>query len=130
MNRSGDILSRVVHFEIASDQPERAVKFYENVFGWTSQQWGEQKYWLIMTGDRKDPGIDGAIQPRREIKQPIVNTIQVDSIDEAIKKIKKNGGKVLTDKMDVPKVGTMVYFEDTEGNVSGAMQFLLDAMRS
>ncbi len=27
-------MSRVVHFEIQADQPERAVDFYKNAFGW------------------------------------------------------------------------------------------------
>ncbi|OPY33145.1 MAG: Glyoxalase-like domain protein [Methanomassiliicoccales archaeon PtaU1.Bin124] len=121
-------MARVVHFEISCDVPERAVKFYEEVFGWTNQRWMDQPYWLIMTGDRKTPGIDGAIQPRTDFKQPVINTIQVDSIDETIAKIKEKGGTVLTDKMDVPKVGVMVYFKDPDGNISGAMQFDRDAM--
>ena len=27
-------MSRVVHFEIPADDPERAVEFYKKVFGW------------------------------------------------------------------------------------------------
>ena len=45
------------------------------------------------------------------------NAISVDSYDEAIEKIESSGGKMLTDKMNVPDVGDTVAFEDSEGNV-------------
>ena len=32
-------MARVVHFELPADDPERAVKFYEGVFGWQIQKW-------------------------------------------------------------------------------------------
>lgn len=32
-------MNRVVHFEIQVDNPERAMKFYASVFGWTFQEW-------------------------------------------------------------------------------------------
>lgn len=31
-------MPRVVHFEIPADDPGRAVKFYESVFGWQIQK--------------------------------------------------------------------------------------------
>jgi predicted enzyme related to lactoylglutathione lyase len=116
-------MPKVIHFELSADNPERAMKFYEKVFDWKFKQYGDQKYWLILTGgDDEKGGIHGAIQPREEGRAPVVNTINVKDIDDAIKKIKANGGKVITDKMVIPEVGTMVYFQDTEGNVHGAMQ--------
>ena len=35
-------MARVVHFELAADDPARAVAFYANVFGWQINQWGDQ----------------------------------------------------------------------------------------
>jgi len=32
-------MSRVVHFEIYADDPERAVKFYTSVFDWKVNKW-------------------------------------------------------------------------------------------
>ncbi len=32
-------MSRVVHFEIHADDPERAAKFYERALGWTISKW-------------------------------------------------------------------------------------------
>ena len=41
-------MSRVVHFEISADQPDRAIRFYQNVFGWQFTKWdGPMPYWLV-----------------------------------------------------------------------------------
>jgi hypothetical protein len=32
-------MPRVVHFEIYADNPERAIRFYETVFGWQVHKW-------------------------------------------------------------------------------------------
>ena len=32
-------MPRVVHFEFAAEDPQRAVKFYERVFGWKIDKW-------------------------------------------------------------------------------------------
>ncbi len=33
-------MPKVIHFELPADDPERAVAFYEKVFGWTINKWG------------------------------------------------------------------------------------------
>ena len=32
-------MPRVIHFEIPADDPDRAAKFYGNVFGWKLDKW-------------------------------------------------------------------------------------------
>jgi predicted enzyme related to lactoylglutathione lyase len=45
-------MPRVVHFEIVADNPERAIKFYKEVFGWEFKKWdGPQDYWFVKTGE-------------------------------------------------------------------------------
>jgi len=57
-------MSRVVHFEINADQPQRAVQFCQQVFDWKIEKWaGPADYWLVVTGTEA-PGIDKAIQKR------------------------------------------------------------------
>ncbi len=42
-------MPRVVHFEIHAGEPERAIRFYEKVLGWSFQKWeGPMEYWLIV----------------------------------------------------------------------------------
>jgi predicted enzyme related to lactoylglutathione lyase len=115
-------MPRVVHFEIHADDPKRAAKFYEKVFEWKTTKWkGPADYWLVTTGEDKEPGINGAIMQRRR-KGRVWNTIDVSSVDEYLKKIVQAGGKVMQKKSVVPGVGYMAYCKDPEGNVFGIMQ--------
>jgi hypothetical protein len=116
-------MSRVVHFEIPADDPERAIKFYEEAFGWTFEKWeGPMDYWLISTGPEDEPGIDGGLAPKQDPETGVENTIDVASVDEAVAKVEAGGGKVIRPKSAVPGVGWLAYCEDTEGNRFGVME--------
>jgi predicted enzyme related to lactoylglutathione lyase len=121
-------MSRVVHFEIHADDPQRAVNFYQSVFGWEIQKWdGPEDYWLVTTGKAPEPGIDGAIVKRMgpingDAVMAYVCTVDVPSIDDAIAKITSHGGTIALPKMAVPGVGWLAYYKDTEGNIFGTMQ--------
>jgi uncharacterized protein len=116
-------MPRVVHFEIPVDDPARMSAFYSTVFGWKTTKWaGPQEYWLVSTGAPTDRGIDGAFIRRNGPDHPLVNTISVTAIDEAIAKVTANGGQIVVPKMAVPGVGWLVYFKDPEGNITGIMQ--------
>jgi len=115
-------MPRVVHFEIGVDDPDRAVKFYQDVFRWEIEKWeGPVDYWLITTGEESQPGINGALT-RRIDSETIINTVEVPSLDEFVEKIVKAGGKVVSPKTAVPGVGYMAYCHDSEGNMFGLMQ--------
>ena len=116
-------MGRVVHFELPVDDPQRAIQFYADVFGWNTQKWdGPMDYWLLMTGAEGEPGIDGALTLRGEGVSTVVNTIDVEDADAAMEAITAAGGKVITPKITVPGVGYMAYCLDTEGNQFGIMQ--------
>ena len=116
-------MSRVTHFDISADDVDRAIRFYESVFGWKFQKWdGPMEYWLIMTGDQKEPGIDGGMSKRTEMNSGVVNTISVESVDDAVEKILKAGGKVVQPKGAIPGVGWFASCVDTEGTPFGLMQ--------
>lgn len=120
-------MNKVVHFEITVENPERAIKFYSEVFGWKISNWGGPvNYWLISTGPKEDIGIDGGFSLKSERDKNLgsgtLNTIEVASVDGYIKKIEANGGKAITPKMPIPGVGYMAYCKDTEENVFGIMQ--------
>ena len=116
-------MPRVVHFEIEAEKPERAIKFYEEVFGWKVEKWkGPIEYWLITTGKEDEPGIDGGLERRTEAEPSTVNTIDVPSVDEYVKKVESNGGSIVRPKMAIPGVGWFAYFKDPEGNPFGMME--------
>src|SRR5688500_10458823 len=99
-------MPRPVHFEIPTDNPERASEFYSNVFGWKINKWDGsqdgQEYWLCDTGDEGEPGIHGGIMRRSEQFPVGVNTIGVDSVDNFTEKITSGGGSVVAPKMPIP----------------------------
>jgi uncharacterized protein len=116
-------MGRVVHFEINVPNPSKEVEFFKNVFGWNFLTWeGQQDYWLIMTGDRSSNGIDGGLANSGDKIPSIVNTIEVENINDTIEKIKSNGGSVITEIMTIPTIGLLAYFKDVEGMVHGILQ--------
>jgi hypothetical protein len=121
-------MPRVIHFEIVADKPERAMKFYKEVFGWEFNKWnGPQDYWLVKTGEDSQPGINGGLTPKRNQDDAntsgrVTNTIDVPSVDEFSTKITMGGGKVVSPKMAIPGIGYLAICEDTEGILFGIIQ--------
>ncbi len=116
-------MPRVSHFEIPADDADRAVGFYQNVFGWQINRWdGPQDYWLVSTGDGDKPGINGGLLNRVQPGHPVINSIDVPSVDDYVTKITRHGGQIVVPKMPITGVGWLAYFKDTEGNIFGIMQ--------
>lgn len=124
-------MSPVVHFEMAAEDNARASKFYQNAFGWQMQQMGEDfgGYLMAMTteSNQQGPVKPGAInggffkKPAGQNPPPHL-VISVDNIDESVELVKKEGGEIIGEKMEIPGVGTYVSFKDTEGNSVGILQ--------
>jgi predicted enzyme related to lactoylglutathione lyase len=116
-------MGRLSHFEITADDPERAAAFYKKAFGWEFNDWGGPvKYLLATTGPKDQVGIDGAIMERHPSKQPVINTISVETWEAGAKAVKDAGGTLLMDKTPVPGQGYFAYCTDTEGNVFGIFE--------
>jgi len=122
-------MPRVVHFEINSDDPERAARFYKSLFGWKIKKWeGDVDYWMCDTGPEK-MGINGGILKRSSPHLGTVNTIGVDSIDLFLKKIERAGGRTVMPKSAVGEMGWVAYCLDTEGNTFGIFETNKEFMR-
>ncbi|MBK8229495.1 MAG: VOC family protein [Candidatus Eisenbacteria bacterium] len=117
--------NHIAHFAIHADDCARAKQFYETAFGWTFTPWGPPDFWLIRTGQS---GIQGALQKRREAVQGrgmigFECTIAVANIQGTAAAVSNAGGKITCPPFTIEKVGTMIQFEDPEGNVVCAMQY-------
>ncbi|MEA2445156.1 MAG: uncharacterized protein QOJ12_2448 [Thermoleophilales bacterium] len=121
-------MGRVVHFEIHADDLDRAETFYTGVFGWEVHKFdGPVDYRLLNTGPNSEAGIDGALTERRlsgdgDAVIAYVCTVQVEDIAATETKVKEAGGEQVVDRQEIPDVGQLSYFKDTEGNIFGAMQ--------
>jgi uncharacterized protein len=122
----------VVHFEMPAEDRKRIADFYTKVFGWKTEQLGEDigNYVLATTTDSdengpKKPGtINGGFFQKTDDKPaqyPSV-VIAVEDIKEHMMKVKESAGKLFGEPMDIPGIGLYVSFFDTEGNRVGMIQ--------
>jgi len=114
----------IVHFEIPSDNIERAKKFYNSLFGWKMENMpGPMEYWTFSTLNDKDGGeqqnLDGGIMKRQMPQQSITNYIGVKSVDDYSKRVESLGGKVKVPKTEVLNLGWFAICSDTENNTFG-----------
>jgi predicted enzyme related to lactoylglutathione lyase len=121
-------MARVVHFEIHCSDMDRAERFYTGVFGWTIQRWdGPVDYRLATTGPDDETGINGALVERRgevggEAVTGYVCTIGVGDLAKVEQAIPAAGGEQVMPRDEVPGVGHIAYFKDTEGNMFCVLQ--------
>jgi predicted enzyme related to lactoylglutathione lyase len=130
-------MPRPVHFEIHATDPATVQAFYEQVLGWRFQQWGDNPYWLVITGDgdpmtgipHTEPGVDGGLLPRRggapSDAQPVnafVMTVEVPDCDGYVERVVTAGGSVALPAADMPGVGRLAYVKDPDGNLFGMLQ--------
>jgi len=125
-------MNPVVHFEMPAEDKERMKKFYTSAFGWQMQQFGPEMgdYILATTSEvgedhfpKQRGTINGGFYPKSDNASPHPSVvISVDDINESIQKVKKAGGKILGEPVDIPGIGQYVSFTDTEGNRLSMLQ--------
>ena len=123
----------VVHFEMPYEDKQRMAAFYTQVFGWDVKMLGPDMgdYAVVTTtasganGRPKDSGaINGGFFQKTDDavgRHPSV-VIAVKNMQEALKKVRSAGGKVLGEPMEIPGIGLYTGFVDTEGNRVSLLQ--------
>lgn len=117
---------QLAHFAINANDIARAQAFYSNVFGWKFEAWGPPGFFLI--ANKPSGEVMAAMQLRREIVKGVVMrgfecTIAVADIHATESAVQVNGGKIVMPIFPIPGVGRLLFFEDPEGNIAGAMQY-------
>jgi predicted enzyme related to lactoylglutathione lyase len=112
----------IVHFEIPSDNIERAKKFYNNLFGWNMEKVpGPMEYWMFATGtntnSKSEQTISGGVMERKMSNEPITIYIGVESVNDYAKKVEELGGKVIKPRTEVAGYGWFAVCMDTENNL-------------
>jgi predicted enzyme related to lactoylglutathione lyase len=98
-----------------------ALSFYGQLFGWESQDMGEETghYHMVTKGGR----LVGGIGPAQDSGPPRWTMyINVDDVDSIAKAVEAAGGRVLAAPMDVMTAGRMTVFADSTGGVASAWQ--------
>ncbi|MEE3103556.1 MAG: VOC family protein [Actinomycetota bacterium] len=118
----------VAHFAINADDVDRAKAFYSKVFGWEFTSGGWPEFFHIDTGTEEPGHPVGSLQRRRAIVEgrPIHGfecTIAVSDLGAVTDAAEAAGGRIVMDPYSIPGVGTLIFVEDTEGNLVGAMHY-------
>ena len=111
-----------------NESRKRSSDFYKKALGWKIKQWGKESYWMVTTGKDGEPGINGGIMPKKDLKST-VNTVGVASVDKALKKVVAAGGKVVRPKIAITAMGWLAYCSVLDGNAFGVMEMDGKALR-
>jgi uncharacterized protein len=127
------------HFAVSAEDTQRAMKFYETVFGWAFEPYGPPGFYILHTdgaakgepgkeGPGKGSRVMGALQKRFEVVPGYrltgyECTISTRDITKTAEAVQRAGGKILMPKAVIPGVGALIRFADSEGNVVCAMQY-------
>lgn len=119
-------MNNPMYFELQANDLQRAIKFYETVFGWeiSLQEGLPIEYYRIETS-----GISGGIL-KRPAPQPspeqgtnsAVISMEVENFDSTAKSILTNDGQEALPKFAIPGKCWQGYFIDTEGNTFGIFE--------
>ena len=122
-------MPRINHFAIPADAPDRAIAFYQNVFGWRFEVgWeyatpqGKEKYWHVITGDCGSAGIDGGLTRREYPGQPISVAVEVPDVSVCTSLVEQCGGKTIVGKVALPGAAWFALCQDSEGNTFAVVQ--------
>lgn len=103
--------------KIYTNSPQKTINFYHKVFDWDISKWhGPGNVWFIRD---KTSYIGALIKPEEHTKgyfdPNFISTIEVEDYESIFKKIILSGGRQLTPKTDIPGVGTIGKFLDSQG---------------
>ncbi|MDX2217317.1 MAG: VOC family protein [Oculatellaceae cyanobacterium bins.114] len=110
----------VGYFEIPVNDLDRAIRFYEAVFGYDFERAtvdGNEMAWFPLAEDA--PGISGALAKGESYTPTTQGSLvyfSTDNIDDTLSKANSNGGKTLYPKTSIGDLGWVAEFEDSEGN--------------
>ncbi|MDE0220619.1 MAG: VOC family protein [Spirochaetaceae bacterium] len=110
----------VVHFEIQSQDPAALRGFYTELFDWQVQHHEAIDYSVLTTKGEDDPaGINGGIAPTNGGPGSVTFYVQVDDIEERLRKAVELGATVIMPVTTIPKTVTFALFADPQGNCIG-----------
>lgn len=109
----------VTWFEIAGADAAALRSFYGDLFDWKINADNPMNYGMVEAGEG---GIGGGIAPSQDGSPRVTVYVQVTDLREALDKVDRLGGKVVTEPMQVPDGPTLAYFTDPAGNFIGLMK--------
>jgi predicted enzyme related to lactoylglutathione lyase len=108
------------HIEIPTASVENAKKFYGGLLGWTFNDMTGMDYTVYKTGDGEVGG--GLWNPPAGVPRMVTNYVTVLSLETSSAKLQELGGRVMSDKREVPGHGWFMVVSDPDGNAFALWQ--------
>lgn len=106
---------QICHTEIPAPDLEKARAFYAGTFGWSFEPMGPH-YWLFSDGVTGG-ALDQELKPSAD---GVRLYFQVEDLEAALDRIRKNGGEIVTGKTEIGgDHGYFAHFLDPNGNLFG-----------
>jgi uncharacterized protein len=107
-------------FEVATDDPEGAQKFYGGLFGWTFAPGDEGPidYRMIGRPGGQEP-VGGLYNTKGELPAHAIFHVQVADVEAACARSEELGGKVVTKVIGEGPGTDFAYLRDTSGSLFG-----------
>ncbi|HEY0284267.1 MAG TPA: VOC family protein [Vicinamibacterales bacterium] len=115
----------VVHFEIYAQDAEKLAMFYSTLFDWSIEAMPGTNYHYVKTVDTDEKGmatqpggINGGllVRPAGFEDRGWINYINVDSLDDAVKRAQDLGATVMKGRAAVPGMGWFAMLVDPQGS--------------
>lgn len=110
--------------ELMTTSPEQATEFYGGLFGWqfdVMDMGGENYYVASLDGEK----IAGIMAKPSEMPAPCWGQyVTVCDIQATAEQVKALGGTLLTRPTDIPGVGKFIVFQDPQGALLSAIQYV------
>jgi predicted enzyme related to lactoylglutathione lyase len=113
----------VTHCAINADDVEASLRFYKALFGWDFEPYGPPGFFRM----EREAGPIVALQQRRDLGGVRMTgfecTVAVDDVDAVAAAVVECGGRIVMERATIPGVGDLIFFEDPNGNVVGAIRY-------
>jgi predicted enzyme related to lactoylglutathione lyase len=110
-----------VHVELSTDDAEKAVGFYKQLFKWKIAPVKGMPYFMLDTGSKEG---GGGIQNKPMPEMPSMWTpyVEVDSVKTTIDKARSLGATIHVEYQPIPGMGAMGIFSDPSGASLGVWE--------
>jgi predicted enzyme related to lactoylglutathione lyase len=118
--RKSQMGQKIVHVEVIGKDGKKLQDFYSELFDWAVDTNNPMNYG---TFSADDAGVGGGIagaQPGEPSR--VTFYVEVEDLDEYLRKAEALGGKAIIEPSDVPGGPRLAMFTDPEGNIVGLIQ--------
>ncbi len=113
---------RFVWYDLMTTDQEKAIDFYSEVVGWTTEDWPNAPQRYAMWKPAAGGMIGGSVQfpPDQASLHPHwLGYIATPNVDDTVAQTTKLGGKVVKPADDIPTVGRSAVLADPQGAIFG-----------